>query len=143
MSHVMVSGGFDPVHIGHVRMFKEASSFGKVIVIANNDNFLINKKGYVFMPEAERIEILKSFRYVEDVFLSIDRDETVRKSIEEIWKKKEYKITAFCNGGDRVNKEDIPESKVCQKCGIEMIFNVGGHKIQSSSNLVDKRNDRK
>ena len=67
---VCVSGGFDPIHIGHVRMIQDAARFGKVIVIANSDEWLMRKKGYVFMPYEERQEILYSIKGVVDMISS-------------------------------------------------------------------------
>ena len=132
---IVISGGFDPIHIGHLRMIKDASKLGrKLIVIANCDRFLVDKKGYVFMPIEERLEILESFDGVDRAVESIDDDMTVCKTIE--WLAKDEDIACFANGGDRRNEDDIPESFVCEKYGIEMEFNVGGGKIQSSSSLV-------
>jgi cytidyltransferase-like protein len=134
---ILVSGGFDPIHIGHLQMFQEAKKLGdRLIVIANNDNFLLTKKGYVFMPEIERIEIIKGFDCVDDVFLSVDEDLTVSKSIEEISQK--YNISIFANGGDRKDINDIPEYEVCKNNNIELIFEIGGGKIQSSSDLAKR-----
>ena len=133
---IVISGGFDPIHIGHLRMIKDASKLGtKLIVIANCDRFLVDKKGYVFMPIEERLEILESFDGVDRAVESIDDDMTVCKTIE--WLAKDEDIACFANGGDRRNEDDIPESFVCEKYGIEMEFNVGGGKIQSSSSLVE------
>ena len=132
---VVISGGFDPIHIGHLRMIQEASKLGnKLIVIANSDRFLVDKKGYAFMPIEERIEILEGFQGVDKAVDSIDEDMTVCKTIE--WLAQEEDIACFANGGDRKNQADIPESVVCEKYNIEMEFNVGGGKIQSSSSLV-------
>ena len=132
---VVISGGFDPIHIGHLRMIQEASKLGnKLIVIANSDRFLVDKKGYAFMPIEERIEILEGFQGVDKAVESIDEDMTVCKTIE--WLAQEEDIACFANGGDRKNQADIPESVVCEKYNIEMEFNVGGGKIQSSSSLV-------
>ena len=132
---VVISGGFDPIHIGHLRMIQEASKLGnKLIVIANSDRFLVDKKGYAFMPIEERIEILEGFQGVDKAVESIDEDMTVCKTIE--WLAQEEDIACFANGGDRKNQSDIPESVVCEKYNIEMEFNVGGGKIQSSSSLV-------
>ena len=79
---VVVSGGFDPIHVGHLRMFKEASELApKLIVIVNNDNFLIEKKGYVFMPSTERLEIIEGFGVVDMVVESIDKDLTVCETL--------------------------------------------------------------
>ena len=92
---IAVSGGFDPVHIGHVRMIQAAAEHGDVWVIINSDPWLIRKKGYIFKP------------------------------------------TAFANGGDR-KTDNTPEMDVCDQLGIELLWNIGGGKIQSSSELVQK-----
>ena len=132
---IVVSGGFDPVHVGHLRMFKAASALvPNLIVIVNNDNFLIEKKGYIFMPIAERMEIIEGFGVVDMVVESIDTDLTVCKTLEWLSKKENVKI--FANGGDRDSKDAIPEAEICEQNNITMKFNVGGGKIQSSSSLV-------
>jgi len=138
---VVVSGGFDPIHIGHLRMIQEASKlYSNLIVIVNSDKFLLEKKGYAFMPIEERIEILKGFSEVYRTVESIDDDRTVCKTLE--WLAQEENIKCFANGGDRKNKADIPESEICKKHGIVMEFNVGGGKIQSSSGLVSGEIDK-
>jgi len=138
---VVVSGGFDPIHIGHLRMIQEASKLSSnLIVIVNSDNFLLEKKGYAFMPVEERIEILKGFSEVYRAVESIDDDKTVCKTLA--WLAQEENIKCFANGGDRKNEVDIPESGVCKKHGITMEFNVGGGKIQSSSSLVSGEVDK-
>jgi len=132
---VVVSGGFDPVHVGHLRMFKEAAELApRLIVIVNNDNFLMQKKGYVFMPIKERIEIIDGFGVVDMVVESIDKDLTVRETLE--WLSKQENLQIFANGGDRDNADAIPEAEVCEQNNIAMKFNIGGGKIQSSSSLV-------
>ena len=132
---IVVSGGFDPVHVGHLRMFKAASALvPNLIVIVNNDNFLIEKKGYIFMPIAERMEIIEGFGVVDMVVESIDTDLTVCKTLE--WLSKEENVNIFANGGDRDSKDAIPEAEICEQNNITMKFNVGGGKIQSSSSLV-------
>src|SRR3989304_5428085 len=68
---VAVSGGFDPLHVGHVRMFKKARALGdKLVVILNNDNWLRAKKGYAFMPEKERKELIEAFSFVDKVIVT-------------------------------------------------------------------------
>lgn len=125
-----VSGGFDPIHIGHIRYFKEAKKLGdKLIVILNSDNFLTKKKGYVFIPYKQRKEIIESIKYVDKVVKCIDKDQTVCKTLAKI------RPDIFAKGGDRT-LENIPEKDICDKLGIKMKFNVGGKKIQSSSKLV-------
>ncbi len=136
MSCVIVSGGFDPIHVGHLDMLKEASEYAdKLIVILNNSQFLIRKKGFEFMPENERKQIIQSIKYVDEVVISIDTDNSVNETIKEISKKN--KILYFANGGDRRYPSDTRESKTCKNLDIEMIFGVGGGKIQSSSELVN------
>lgn len=129
---VAVSGGFDPIHIGHVRYLKEAKKLGdKLIVILNTDNFLIKKKNYAFMSFDERKEILENIKWVDKVVKCIDEDQSVCKTLEMI------KPDIFAKGGDRTI-DNIPEVDVCNRLGIKMIFNVGGGKEQSSSELVKK-----
>ena len=130
---VTVSGGFDPIHTGHIRMIHEASKLGKLIVILNNDAFLIRKKGRAFMPLEERKEILENIKGVDSVFVSIDEDDSVCKSLEAV------KPDIFANGGDRKAANEIREAEVCDLNGIELVFNVGGGKIQSSSWLTKDR----
>lgn len=130
---VAVSGGFDPIHVGHVRMIQEAADIGDgVIVIANSDAWLERKKGYAFMPYVERQEILYSIKGVIDVVEAIDDDGTVCESLKRI------KPDIFANGGDR-KSGNVPEYAVCDELGIEMRFGVGGNdKPQSSSWLIAK-----
>ena len=126
---VAVSGGFDPVHVGHVRMILEAAEVGDVIVIANSDEWLMRKKGYVFMPWEERAEILASIRGVLKVVPVDDSDGTVCDALRR------EKPTFFANGGDR-KTDNTPEMDVCSELGIGLLWEVGGGKIQSSSELV-------
>jgi len=128
---VAVSGGFDPPHAGHIRMIQEASQFGEVIVILNSDDWLLRKKGYVFMPWAERAEILEAVKGVTKVVAVDDSDGTVCEAL------KREKPTYFANGGDRSDK-NTPELTVCIENNITMIWGIGGGKIQSSSDLVNR-----
>ena len=127
---VVVSGGFDPLHLGHIRMFKEAAELGRLIVILNSDGWLRRKKGAYFMSVTERAEIIREFECVGDVYILNSVRPDVGSAIERI------KPNIFANGGDRRNEEDLPEAKLCRKMGIEMIFNVGGRKIRSSSEML-------
>ena len=134
---VVVSGGFDPLHIGHIRYFNEARKLGdELVVILNSDNFLIEKKGYVFMPWSERREIIANLRSVDWVVDCIDKDQTVIKTLELL------KPAIFAKGGDRM-RENIPEVAVCERLGIKMVFGVGGKKVQSSSQLAEKMKNEK
>ena len=126
---VVVSGGFDPIHVGHVRMIIEAAKHGNVIVVANSDSWLMRKKGYVFMPFEERQEILASIKGVLQVESVDDTDGTVCEALRRI------RPTHFANGGDR-KQTNTPEMDVCKELGINLLWNIGGGKIQSSSDLV-------
>ena len=131
---VCTSGGFDPVHIGHIRMFRQAKQLGgEHVVILNNDNWLRNKKGYVFMKEEDRKEILESFKWVDRVVLT---DHTAHpKDMSVCAALRKVRPHIFVNGGDRTNK-NTPEKALCEKLGIRMAFNVGGSKLRSSSILL-------
>ena len=126
---VCVSGGFDPVHIGHLRMIQEAAKYGDVIVIVNSDEWLMRKKGYIFMPFKERCEILQGFEATHSTTFVDDSDNSVCEALRRI--KPDY----FANGGDR-KTDNTPEMNVCDELGIGLLWNVGGGKIQSSSTLV-------
>ena len=133
----MVSGGFDPIHIGHVRMILEAAKTGDVIVVLNSDEWLSRKKGFVFMPWSERAEIIESIRGVTSVEHVEDSDNTVCEAIKRLHP------DVFANGGDR-KQQNTPEIDLCNQMNIELAWNVGGGKIQSSSDLVSasKNKDR-
>jgi D-beta-D-heptose 7-phosphate kinase/D-beta-D-heptose 1-phosphate adenosyltransferase len=135
-STVCVSGGFDPIHKGHVRMIQEAAQFGDVIVIANSDEWLLRKKNKFFMTWEERAEILYAIKGVIKVVKAEDNDGTVCESLRRL------KPTYFANGGDRKDF-NTPENEVCKELGITMLWGIGGDKIQSSSWLLAEasRND--
>ena len=129
---VMVSGGFDPVHVGHIRMIRAAAEYGDVIVIANSDEWLFRKKGFNFMDFEKRAEILDSIKGVIMVDSVDDSDGTVCEAIER------HKPTYFANGGDR-GRTNTPEQNVCERLGVELLWGIGGEeKIDSSSDLVAK-----
>lgn len=134
---VAVSGGFDPIHPGHIRMFKEAKALGdKLVVILNNDNWLVKKKKFNFMSQKERKEVIEAIKYVDEVIISKHKHDPVDMSVTEELRR--LKPDIFANGGDRT-KKNVPEDAVCKRIGCKMVFNVGaGGKIQSSSSLVDK-----
>ena len=135
MKKIVVSGGFDPIHIGHLRMFQKAKNLGDHLnVIINSDEFLQEKKGFKFMNFEERKEIILGFSCVDEVTKCIDEDNTVCKTLEMLSKK--GAIDVFANGGDRKNTDDIPEYQVCVENKIELVFEIGGNKIQSSSALT-------
>ena len=126
---IAVSGYFDPIHVGHLEYLKMAKGLGDIlIVIVNNNRQCILKKGKFFMDEKDRLEIVKAIKFVDEVFLSVDEDRTVCKSLELI------RPNIFANGGDRSTNE-VPETSVCKKYVIEMVDGLG-EKIRSSSSLT-------
>jgi len=126
---VAASGYFDPIHAGHIEYLELAKKLGdKLIVIVNNDKQAVLKKGKPFMKQEERMAIVKALRCVAGVFLSVDEDGSVCKSLEAI------RPSIFAKGGDRI-VSNIPEVAVCEKIGCKIVDGLGD-KIQSSSELV-------
>ncbi len=135
---VAVSGGYDPIHIGHIRLFKEAKKLGdKLVVILNNDHWLMKKKGYVFMPQKERKELIEALAVVDEVILTTHpkdpKDMSVAKELRKL------KPDIFANGGDRPQKTlPVREIEVCKRIHCKMVYGVGrGGKVQSSSWLLN------
>jgi len=134
---VAVSGGFDPLHFGHIQLLEEAKSLGdELVVILNNDSWLRKKKGFVFMFQKERKKIIESIKWVDKVIITKHnlnpKDMSVNRELRKI------KPDIFANGGDRT-KNNIPEVAVCKEINCKMVFKVGRDgKIQSSSWLLEK-----
>lgn len=132
---IIISGGFDPIHSGHIAMFEEARELGDIIVLLNSDEWLQRKKGNCFMDWNDRMSVVSNLKGVINVLPFNDDDGTAVQGIIDVKKNyTEYDIY-FANGGDR-NKETTPESKFCLDNNINELFNVGGGKTQSSSNLL-------
>lgn len=135
---VAVSGGWDPIHIGHIRLFKEAKKLGdQLVVIINNDNWLMKKKGYVFMPQKERKELIEALEVVNKVILTSHppnpKDMSVAKELRKL------RPNIFANGGDRPRKTlPVKEIAACRAIGCKMVYGIGrGGKVQSSSWLLN------
>lgn len=127
---VVVSGYFNPIHSGHIKMFQQAKKLGdKLIVIINNDKQVQLKGSIPFMNEKERAFIVQNIQDVDSSIISIDQDKTVCNTLKHI------NPHIFANGGDRFS-DNVPEKKTCEELGIEMVFNIGGDKTQSSSWLI-------
>ena len=126
---VAVSGYFDPIHVGHLEYLQLAKKLGDKLIVIINNNFQAElKKGSTFMDEKDRMEIVAALKCVDEVFLSIDKDKSVCKSLEHL------KPHIFANGGDR-SLEEIPETKVMKQHNIKMVDGLG-LKIRSSSDLT-------
>jgi D-beta-D-heptose 7-phosphate kinase/D-beta-D-heptose 1-phosphate adenosyltransferase len=137
MKIIIVSGGFDPIHSGHIAYFNDAKEYGdKLIVALNSDEWLINKKGKFFMPFNERKAIIENFSLVDSV---IDfKDDDLGSATNALLKVKETYPNdeiIFANGGDR-NKTNIPEMSVE---GIKFLFSVGGEDKKNSSSWILKK----
>ena len=135
------SGGFDPLHVGHLRCIQKTAELcqggqtgkgkgGIFVVIVNGDGFLYRKKGYAFMPHSERMEIVAGIEGVDYVLGWDDGSQTVTGAIEAL------RPSFFTKGGDRDSAENVPEFALCEKIGCDVIFNVGGGKVRSSSELA-------
>ena len=140
MKIAIVSGGFDPVHVGHIELFEKAKGMADdLLVIVNDDAFLERKKGKPFMPLTERLKVVESLKPVTMVVESSDEDDTVCNTLQWIRAlyKSKYKHMMFCNGGDRTGKGETPEHITCEQIGIKPVYGLG-EKIQSSSWLLKK-----
>jgi len=146
VTKVIVSGGFDPIHVGHVRMFKEASKLGELIVLLNSDAWLIKKKGYNFMEWEDKKEIIEAFACVSEV-MGFEDDElgSVKLGLIKVAEKYTDCEIIFANGGDRKTGDSLPPTEVptCEKYNIKMVYNVGGGKARSSSDLVENAEKHK
>lgn len=132
----VVSGGFDPIHSGHVRMIREASNYGEeLVVLVNTDEWLLRKKGYISLPVEERMEIVRAIEGVTQVRKAIDDDGTVCASLLAIHYENPGKKIVFCNGGDR-GKDNTPESRVMKQIRGSMFFGVGGESKANSSSAI-------
>jgi len=128
MKTVMVSGYFDPIHSGHMSYIREASKLGdRLIVIIDGDKRTEMKKGKSFLPASVRLDIIKEFQCVNEVYVE---DSDVKNSLRQ------FKPDIFAKGGDRNSKENIPEWGLCKELGIEIITGVGCEKKTSSSNYL-------
>ena len=121
---IVISGGFDPIHPGHIAMIEAAREYGEVHIILNSDDWLVRKKGFFFQPWTDRKKILEA--YTPHVHTVDDTDGTVCEALHRI------QPTYFGNGGDLTNK-NTPELDVCAELGIEPVFELGGGKYNSST----------
>lgn len=137
---VLVSGGFDPIHSGHIYLIQEASKYGDVVVLLNSDKWLKEKKGREFLPFVEREIIMRSLKNVIDVLSFDDSDKTCVDGINKAIKKYPDHKILFANGGDR-NNETTPglEKKFCDENRITTLWGIGGKNKSNSSSQILKR----
>ena len=151
---IIASGYFDPLHVGHLEYFKLSKELGgKLIVILNNDEQCKLKKGFTFMPQEDKKKILEALKYVDEVFLSIDKEKRndkevpICESIKAVAQAHPNHEIIFAKSGDRVKNwsandnsiKKIPEMQVCEEFGIKVIDGLG-EKIRSSSGLIRRAN---
>jgi len=130
---VVTSGGYDPIHPGHITGIMASKKYGDILgVLVNGDEFLVKKKGAPFMPIEVRCQIVSAIRDVDYVvpFDAPAGDQTVKMALERI------KPAVFTKGGDRVNRSTIPEWGVCGRHNIQIVSGVGDPKIHSSSDFL-------
>ena len=141
MKIVLISGGFDPIHSGHLKYIEEAKKLGdKLVVALNSDEWLIKKKGKFFLPFSERKNILTSMANVDEVIDFLDDEVgSVINALNDLKEKYPKVIIIFANGGDR-NNTNIPEMNVQ---GIDFQFGVGSSKINSSSWILENWNNQR
>ena len=137
MKVVLVTGGFDPLHSGHIKYFKAARELGDHLIVGlNSDEWLTRKKGRAFMPLSERIAIIEMLQIVDEVITFDDSDNTAIDAINEVKKVWDHQPIIFANGGDRT-KHNIPE--MLSHADVEYVFGIGGeNKANSSSWILDE-----
>jgi cytidyltransferase-like protein len=142
MKIVVISGYFNPLHVGHLDYISSAKKMGDLlVVIVNNDKQVELKGSEPFMDEKDRFRIVSSLKDVDYTYLSTDDTSDVSDSLLSVYylfKDTEgFEEMVFANGGDR-KEGDVPEILVCERLGIQDAYGVGGEKIESSSELLYK-----
>ena len=142
MKIVVISGYFNPLHVGHLDYISAAKRLGNMlVVIVNNDKQVAIKGSEPFMKEEDRFRIVSSLKDVDYTYLSTDEDSSVADSLLSVYylfkDSTGFESITFANGGDR-KQGDIPEVEVCERLGIEHVYGIGGEKVESSSSLLHK-----
>ena len=135
---ILVSGGFDPIHSGHIKLINDANKYGDVVVLLNSDAWLRNKKGKEFLPFHERKIIMQNVKGVLDVIEFDDSDNSCIDGIIKAMSLFQKNIIKFANGGDR-NSKTTPEKEFCEKNNIETLFAIGGDDKSNSSSWILKK----
>lgn len=141
MKRVIVSGYFNPLHGGHLDMIEAARAMGDyLIVIVNNDQQQILKKGKIILDEMNRSRLISALKAVDEVVLAVDTNPPVIKTLRELAVKYPDDKLIFANGGDRDGYRTVPETDVCKELDIKMVFGVGSDKVvkRDSSTRINK-----
>lgn len=134
---VIVSGYFSPLHVGHLDMIDAAADLGdRLLVVVNNNDQQLAKKGKLILDEQDRLRIVSALRAVDDAMIAVDADRTVSASLEVLAERYADHELVFANGGDR-KPEFVPEAEVCERFGIRMEFGVGGDDKADSSTRIN------
>ena len=137
-SLTLVTGGFDPIHSGHIKLINEANKYGDVVVLLNSDQWLRKKKGKEFLPFVERKIIMQNIKGVIDVIEFDDNDKSCIDGLKKAKEKYQNKIIKFANGGDR-NDKTTPETKFCEQNNIIALWGIGGTEKANSSSWILKK----
>ena len=137
-SYAIVSGYFNPLHVGHLDLMESARSVAAaLIVIVNNDDQQLRKKGRIIQDQASRLRIVRALRVVDQAVVADDEDDTVRATLTRLRAEHPQAALTFCNGGDRSSPGATPEAETCARLGIDVIYGVGGEaKADASSRII-------
>ncbi len=135
---ILISGGFDPIHSGHIKLINEAKKYGDVVVLLNSDKWLRNKKGKEFLPFIERKIIMQNIKGVIDVIDFDDNDNSCIDGLKKAKQKYYNKVIKFANGGDR-NDKTTPETTFCEENDIVALWGIGGNDKANSSSWILKK----
>jgi cytidyltransferase-like protein len=141
----VVSGYFNPIHIGHLRMIKAAKELAPhLVVIVNNDRQQLLKKGRILMTQDDRLAIVAELRSVDEAFVAVDEDSTVVASLRRVREQHPEAELLFCNGGDRSSAGDVPsaETHLSEEIGLRMVYGVGGEDKADSSSRINEELSR-
>ena len=134
----IVSGYFNPLHVGHLRMMEAARALtGYLVVIVNNDAQQMIKKGRIIVPLDDRMEVVRALRVTDDAVAAVDDDTTVKRSLRAVREKYPDAELIFANGGDRSSAAKISEADVCAELGIGLRFGIGGEEKADSSTRIN------
>ena len=141
----IVSGYFNPIHIGHLQMIRAARALAPhLVVIVNNDRQQLLKKGRILMTEDDRLAIVAELRSVDEAFVAVDADGTVVDSLRRVRELHPEAELLFCNGGDRSHAQDVPsaETHLTAEIGLQMVYGVGGEDKADSSSRINEELSR-